>query len=944
MTSNLENAELKKRLHAFTAWRHEHLRGDEKGEAQSFIDRLFRAFGHAGVQEAGAEFESRVRTGEAKRVGFADLMWKPRVLIEMKKSGTDLRRHYKQAFDYWLHAVPERPRYVILCNFDQFWIYDFDSQLDEPIDRVQIDQIADRWESLAFMLPVPERPVFGNDLVAVTRAAAAQVGTFFRSLIERGVDREVAQRFSLQCVMAMFSEDVGLLPRHSFTEAINDATSGEEAYDLLGTLFREMNTVGITAGGRYRGTPYFNGGLFYIVQPIELNMEEVRLLRDAASTNWSDVRPEIFGTLFEGSMSAGERHARGAHFTSQADIMRIVNPCIVEPWRDRIEGAKGGIGKLRALLNDLMSFRVLDPACGSGNFLYVAYRELKRIENEILERLKSLSPLEQPSFSYVNIENFLGLDVDPFAVEIAKVTMQLGKKMVAIEFGEGGSVLPLDNLNSSIRACDALFEVWPRANVIVGNPPYLGNRKMVEELGAGYVSKLAEKFGPKGVADFVTYWYPIAHDNLSEGARAGFVGTKSVAQGDGRKASLDYIIDNGGAIIEAYPMIPWSGEANVTVSIVNWQKGGLAPARRLLWLDEGERPVEVAEISSRLSPATDLRTTRKLQSSQASFYQGQTPGIVRAFKISADDARSLVDSEPADSKVIHPFLGGEELLHSVAIDDWIIDIPDTDADVAWRRYPKLLKSLESTAMTERVAKAERQRLDNDGILRVNPKAKTRMHHIRFADHWWLLAYRRSEMLKALSGLPRYLALTRTSSELRGPVFTFVAPEYRPSDSIVAFPFADEYSFGILQSALHTEWFREKCTTLETRLTYTSRTVGEHFPWPQDPSRSAVERIEDAAVAIIDYRAQAFSDGASLASQYDVLRRPGSSSLRSLHAELDSAVMEAYGFDASSDALSQLLALNHELAELEMRGEEVVGPGPLPNSRVLTTWALQAPTL
>lgn len=944
MTSNPSTDVVRAALGAFVQWRHEHLTGDEKGEAQSYLDRLFRAYGHDGVQEAGATFESRVRRPGERGVRFADLMWKPRVLIEMKKAGTNLQAHYRQAFDYWMHAVPDRPRYVVLCNFDEFWIYDFDNQLDEPVDVVPLDDLPHRWETLAFLLPTEGRPVFGNDLVAVTRGAAADVAKVFQSMRSRGVPRRDAQRFVLQSVMAMFSEDIGLLPRHSFTEAITDATDGVQAYDLIGGLFREMNTPGTTAGGRFKGTRYFNGGLFSQVTPIEMTTDELVLMREAAQTNWAEVRPEIFGTLFEGSMDEGERHATGAHFTSQADIARIVNPCIVEPWRERIEEAGSGVRKLRGLLHDLMNYRVLDPACGSGNFLYVAYRELKRIEHEITERLRELSPVEQHGFSYVQPENFLGLDINAFAVEIAKVTMLLGKKLAADELGEDGTVLPLDNLDQSIMAEDALFTPWPRADVIIGNPPYLGNRRMTEELGAQYVSKLREKFGPKGVADFVTYWYPLAHDHLPEGGRAGFVGTKSVAQGDGRKASLDYIVDNGGAIFDATPLIPWSGEAAVTVSIVNWQKKGNPPPVRTLWLDEGERPVEVAEISSRLSPNTDLRSTIQLKANKGAFFQGQTPGVVEAFKIDGAQARTLIRGEPQDSEVIHPFLGGQELLHNTEIDDWIIDIPLNDADQAWAKYPKLLTHLEPTAMADRVARAETQRRANEEILAANPKARVNTHHIRFADHWWLLGYRREDMLKALEGLPRYIALTRTSSELRGPIFSFVDPRFRPADSAVAFPFYDDYSLGIFQSSLHTAWFREKCTTLETRLTYTSKSVGGHFPWPQDPTPEAVERVGQAAAAIVEHRADAFRLGVSLAKQYDVLRRPGRSGLRDLQEELDAVVIEAYGFDPDVDVLAQLLALNHLVAEKEKNGEPVTRPGPVNGAGMISTWAFPAPEL
>lgn len=255
----------------------------------------------------------------------------------------------------------------------------------------------------------------------------------FTALVERGAERMDAQRFVLQCVMAMFSEDIGLLPGLYFTRAVeNCLEKNEDPYDLILGLFRAMNTPGTTPGGRFVGTPYFNGGLFSSIPPVTLEQRELEALHTAARTNWSFVRPEIFGTLFEQSMDAGERHATGAHFTSQADIMRVVGPCIVDPWRHRIEQAKT-IGDFERLLADMFNYRVLDPACGSGNFLYVAYREMRRLEADVRERIQSRrhkDTAQQAALTYVTPDHFLGIDVNPFAVGVAKVTMLLARSSV----------------------------------------------------------------------------------------------------------------------------------------------------------------------------------------------------------------------------------------------------------------------------------------------------------------------------------------------------------------------------------------------------------------------------------------------------------------------------------------------------------------------------------
>ena len=259
--------------------------------------------------------EKRISKRDHGGTAFADLEWKPRVLVEMKKAGRDLSKDNRQAFEYWIDLVPDRPAYVELCNFDEFWIYDLNRQLDEPVDRLALDDLSRRWETLAFLLPREEKPKFGNDLVAVTRGTASMVSAIFNQLIQRGADRDAAQRFILQAVMGMFTEDIGLLPRHSFSEAVSDAMDDAgSAYDLLFGLFRGMNSPGITPAGRSKGTPYFNGGLFADVTPFDLTTEEIAALALASQEDWSQVRPVIFGTLFEQSLGKPERHAYGAYF------------------------------------------------------------------------------------------------------------------------------------------------------------------------------------------------------------------------------------------------------------------------------------------------------------------------------------------------------------------------------------------------------------------------------------------------------------------------------------------------------------------------------------------------------------------------------------------------------------------------------------------------------
>jgi type II restriction/modification system DNA methylase subunit YeeA len=573
------------------------LRGDERGEAQVFCDRLFKAFGHEGYKEAGAELEFRVKA-KGQTTKYADLLWAPRLLLEMKKRGEQLHKHYQQAFEYWLELVPSRPTYVILCNFDEFWIYDFNKQLREPVDRLMLEEIPDRLTALNFLFPENQRPIFRNNQIDVTRKAADHVANVFNSIVGRGEDAKLAQRYILQCVVALFSEDIDLLPSGIFTEALLDCQDGSSSYDLIGGLFRQMGSPRpAPKGSRYQKVRYFNGGIFSEVEPLQLEKEEIEHLLHASTERWSKVEPAIFGGLFESSMGKDERHALGAHFTNEADILKVVLPTIVRPWRERIDAANK-LKDLLALREILIRFKVLDPACGSGNFLYVCYRELKRLEvlllNKIQDNFVAKAAVETGTLSLIKTNQFYGLDIKPFAVELAKVTLVLAKKLAIDEETnlldtsqsnldlELEQALPLDNLDMNIRCDDALLCDWPTVDAIIGNPPFQSKNKIKKELGAAYVESIREKYPDvSGLADYCVYWFRRAHDELKPNQRAGLVGTNTIRQNNSRRGGLEYITSVGGTITEAVSSQVWSGDAVVHVSIVNWIKGNQNGKKKL---------------------------------------------------------------------------------------------------------------------------------------------------------------------------------------------------------------------------------------------------------------------------------------------------------------------------------------------------------------------------
>jgi len=943
MASNRPVDELREQLEVFVGWWRDKIHGDEKGQSQVFLDRLFLALGHGGVFEAGATLEDRIKAKSRGGTAFADLVWKPRVLIEMKRRGENLANHYRQAFEYWIDLVPDRPEFVVLCNFDELWIFDLNRQLDEPVDRVRVEDLPRRWEPVAFLLPRREKPAFGNDLVAVTRETAATVSAVFNQLVGRNVERGSAQRFILQAVMAMFSEDVGLLPRHSFSQAVADVSAGSgTAFDLLFSLFREMNTPGLTAGGRFEGTPYFNGGLYANVTPFDLAPEEVVALGLAAQENWAEVRPVIFGTLFEQSLDKPERHAYGAYFTSEADIQKVVLPSIVRPWRRRIEEA-ATLEELGKVEHDMLGYRVLDPACGSGNFLYVAYRELRRLERQLHEkrllRSREQGREEAMRMAFVSTRQFFGIDLRPFAVEVAKVTMMLARKLAADELGDVRAYLPLDDLDDNFQTANAVTTSWPEFDVCIGNPPYLGAKRILDEKDPAEVGALHRAYPDiGGMSDYVSYWFRKAHDLLPDGGRAGLVGTANIRSGDTRKNTLDHIVDNGGVITEAVSSQPWSGDATVEVSIVNWTKGQ-HDGPKTLWLSRGTTKMEVEEITGSLSPETDLRDARELDVNRRPqvIYQGQTPAH-KDFVIKAEQARAMIARDPKNKGVLFPYLVGRDLNGTGQPSRFIIDIDAPDAMTAQAFAPDAYEHVKQHVLPTRQERAAREAARNEELLATAPSRTVTWHQQNFLDRWWHLGWRRGDMLDAIAGLSRYIVLSRVSVWTRPSIYAFVSPEIHPSDALSVFAFEDDYSFGILSSSYHRSYFEERCSKMRVDLRYTSGTVFDTFPWPQAPTEEAVEMVVAAVEKLIDFRDERLADGITLEKQYSSLREPGRNPLRDRQEELDTSVAAAYGFSGDDPVLAQLLALNQSIAEEERGGVTPRPPGNegLANSRRTTS--------
>ena len=454
----LSGEEIRRRLAEFAAsWGG--YQGTERSEAQTFLNELLTCYG-AERRAAGARFEEK--TGD----GFMDLFWPGVCIIEMKRpsEAKRLADHREQMLRYWQSSgTPQSPapRYVVLCAFHRFEIWEPGAVYTEPRVAFTLTEIPEHLDALLFLSG--GQPVFVGDQTEVTREAVELVTEVYRRLRERkAAELDVLRDFVLQTVWAMFAEDLAMLPSHLFTRVLDEllANPGRSSRDELGQLFAYLNEPkDRPTEGLYAGTPYANGSLFAKPARVHLDREELELLRHACESSWHKVEPAIFGALLQGALGRERQWALGAHYTAEADILKIVLPTIVEPWRERIAACRT-IADVQAAQDKLMSYVVLDPACGSGNFLYVAYRELRRIEAELRRRMRDMRRneglREQESLAlYFPLTNIRGIELDPFAVQLARVTMWMGHKLAVDELDLEERVLPLVDL-SGIRRGDAL--------------------------------------------------------------------------------------------------------------------------------------------------------------------------------------------------------------------------------------------------------------------------------------------------------------------------------------------------------------------------------------------------------------------------------------------------------------------------------------------------------
>ena len=946
--------------HAFIAkWRDATLK--ERSAAQEhFLDlcRLLDEPTPAEADPTGATYcfeRGAVRT-DTGGDGWADV-WKRHCFAwEYKGQRANLDAAFMQLQQYALAL--ENPPLLIVSDLRRFRIrtnwtnsvsrtYEFD--LDDLTDRAVRDRL--KW---AFSDPERLRP--GETRRALTERAAAAFAAVAQALRARGHDPPVVAHFVNRLVFCMFADDVGLLPDHMFTRMLRQAQRTPEQFtELAAELFRVM-----AAGGRvgFEAVAWFNGGLFDDGAALPLEAADIETVLAAADLDWSEIDPSILGTLFERGLDPGKRAQLGAHYTDRDKIMLLVEPVVIRPWLaewdaakadlaaalDRVEAATSPAARTkrlnaaerryRAFLNRLRAFTVLDPACGSGNFLYLALQALKDLEHRVQLEAEALG--FQRAFPDIGPANVKGLEINPYAAELARVSVWIGEIqwMRRNGFYESRNPIlkPLDTIEcrDAILTPDNTEPKWPEADVVIGNPPFLGGKLLITTLGEDYVSKIFTTYDGRvpAEADLVCYWFEKAGQQIAAGkaTRAGLVATNSIRGGANRRA-LQAAIDTR-RIFEAWSDEPWVIDgAAVRVSLVCFSRiddDSVSDARL-----DGQPVDEIyADLTARRGGAgVDLTVVRRLSENANVAFMGDTKG--GPFDVAGDQARAWLrlPANPngrTNADVLKPWVNGMALTRRPA-GKWIVDFG-------------LKMSAEDAALYE-----EPFRWVKEHVWPTWDKQREAERR----NQWWLHHRPRPNMWAALGNLSRYIATARVA---KYRLFVWLDARVCPDSATIAIARDDDTTFGILHSRFHEVWSLRLGTWLgkgnDPR--YTPTTTFETFPFPRglapnvlatdyaaDPRAVA---IADAAQRLVELRDRwlhppewvewvdepvpgyptrpAPRDEATatalktrtLTSLYNA--RP--TWLADAHAVLDAAVATAYGWPvdiSDDDVLAALLALN-----------------------------------
>jgi type II restriction/modification system DNA methylase subunit YeeA len=890
--------------------------------------------------------------------GWADVWKRACFGWEYKGKHKDLEAAHRQLLLY--AGALENPPLLITSDIERIVIRTNWTNAVSARHEVTLEDLQDPTKrallKAAFSEPDRLRPTKTRQ--ALTEQAAADFAELARRLRARGHDPQAVAHFVIRLVFCLFADDVALLPQGLFERMLLAAQANPARFaDFASRLFRAMKDPGGEID--FTPVPWFNGGLFDDDTALALDLADIKLLARVAALDWAEIDPSILGTLFERGLDPDKRSQLGAHYTDREKIGRLVDATISRPLLGEWSGVKAGIAAAlereaaaqntrtknkaaaeasaayKGFLDRLRAFRVLDPACGSGNFLYLALLALKDLEVRASVEAEALGlPREFPQ---VGPEAVCGIEINPYAAELARVSVWIGHIQWA---RRNGLPLPSDPVLRSLETIECRDAVltpdgqpapWPKADAIIGNPPFLGNKAMIGTLGEDYTTRLRAAYAGRlpGGVDLVCYWFERAREELAAGRaeRVGLVATQAIRNGVSR-AVLDRIQADA-TIFEAWSNEPWNlNGAAVRVSILAFSKNHEGPVR----LDGAE----VARVHNNLTGGgSNLTTAAKLRENQEICFQGFI--AVGAFDVPGTEARSWL-AEPvnpnglSNAAILRPWVNARDLLYRDT-DTWSIDF--------------------GTSMNEQEASMFIKPYAHAAKVVAPERAKVRRAGHR--DFWWRYGESRPAMRRALAPLKRCVVTPKVAKHR---LFLWVDTRILISQQFYVFAKDDDTCFGILHSRFHEVWAisqgaRHGDGEDGGRLSYTPSATFETFPFPDGltPNRPAASYAEEpramaiaeAARALVEARnrwlnpadlvetvpevvpgfpdrilprnaaaAQALK-ARTLTKLYNTRGTPEGAWLDGLHQRLDEAVAAAYGWPASineEDALAALLALNH----------------------------------
>ena len=873
--------------------------GYEKGETQSFYNDFFRIFGKR--RESVARYEERVKRLDDTS-GFIDLFWPGVLIVEQKSAGRDLEKAYEQAGGYF-DALPEhdKPRYILTSDFQHFELHDL---LQRDVVAFRLDQLPEHVEKFGFILGVASRTFRDQDPANIE--AAELVGKLHDSLRDAGYPRHDLERFLVRIVFCLFADDTGVFePRDILLDFLEERTreDGTDLGPLIARIFQVLNTPegqrAPTLDEDLAAFPHVNGDLFAdMIWIPDFNAEMREQLLTACRFNWSSISPAIFGSLFQSVMAPAERRAQGAHYTTEQNILKVIEPLFLDDlWEEftRIKALRRGRkARLREFQERLGELTFFDPACGCGNFLVIAYRELRRLELQVIrehERDETgavAGRLDVGSLSRLDVNQFYGIEIGEFPARIAEVALwmmdHLMNNELSLEFGQSYARIPLKQ-SPHIRCADALEMDWEDllpaedCSYVFGNPPFGGAKFQSPEQRA-QVRRIAALGGSGGTLDYVTAWFITAGEYIQNsrppGARAriGFVATNSITQGE-QVAQLWPILFGrcGLEIAFAHRTFAWGsdarGMAHVHVVIIGLDDRERVPAvRRLFSYDDPKGdPHESAHaaLSPYLFDAVGLADVHMTVREESSPINGMPKMITGCklidnghFVLSTQEREALVETEPEAEPFLRPFVSAREYLRGG--ERWVLALQDAP--------PETLARLSRVRARIAAVRAYRQQSRSAPTRKL--AATPTLYHVNVLP------------------IAPFLVVPNVSSERREYIpIGWLAPPKIPGQKLRLLLDASLADFALLTSAMHMAWMRAVTGRMKSDYMYSVGVVHNTFPVP--PKDLDLSSLDPLAQSVLDARA-AHPD-ATLADLYDPDLMPVN--LRRAHQALDRAVDRLY---------------------------------------------------